>query len=228
MTSEIAERHGLDVRVIDGQELIAAEDAESFLVGCREERAIVVGLEGLRLEGDDLIPGVDAIAVFTTATDASESVQEALQFLRGLRGADYLYHFTLVSGNPAVFRAETLQGFFVGTASAKELEAEASSNRPNERGAQSWVSGYIWDRDSEELTVARPMMIALCDAFLRGDLTAGGLAEVVRMLIVSELFVWDDDLIAQMIHEWDSPEINYALTPENIEECKQRLVGEQI
>ena len=46
------------------------------------------------------------------------------------------------------------------------------------------------------------------------------LTTIAFALIASDYFTWDDDIIANVIFDWDNPEINYPITTQNLEKWK--------
>ena len=75
-------------------------------------------------------------------------------------------------------------------------------------------------------------LIRLCDAFLTGKLRAEHLEMIGFALEASEQFVWDseyadddDSPVAETIHSWASPEINYPLTGEIIAKFRHLLLN---
>jgi hypothetical protein len=105
----------------------------------------------------------------------------------------------------------------------------AAALAQNAVGATRQLSGIRWVNEIEDMSggflVTRGMAIALCDAVLSGDLPAEDLATVGFMLVSSDHFYWaeDDDEPAATFYDWASPEINYALTIENIRMFRARL-----
>ncbi len=124
-------------------------------------------------------------------------------------------------------REEVLKNFFEGTASAAELSADIAGSTKHVTS----VISYQRVEDMEcEFTVTRPMLIALCDAVLAGDLLPETLHEIGFALIASEHFVWDsdeDELLSEVINDWSCPEINYPLTADNVAHFRAWLKGDE-
>jgi len=117
-----------------------------------------------------------------------------------------------------------LRDFFAGMASAEQLARDV-------RGAIKRVSAVesyqlIEDMDTQ-WTVTRPMLVALCDAILEHKLTPDSLHQIGFALIASDHFEWEDDLIASVVSDWSCPEINYALTSENVARFRKWLLEEE-
>ena len=72
-----------------------------------------------------------------------------------------------------------------------------------------------------ETVITGEHLILLCDMFLAGDLTAEHLRAIAFFLLASDHFTWDTEIgdgavIADVIADWSAPEINFALTKENV------------
>lgn|SRR5579863_6651831 len=77
----------------------------------------------------------------------------------------------------------------------------------------------------DEFAITCPMLVSLCDAVLSGYFPADGLRVIGFALVASDAFAWEDDLISEVVNHWSCPEINYPLTPENIERFRNWLSG---
>lgn len=124
-------------------------------------------------------------------------------------------------------REEILKEFFLGRKNASELAADVCGSTKNFNQLVSRVE--IEDMD-ELFAVNREMLIALCDAVLSGSLPAQELRTIGFALVASNRFEWDgdqDDLLASVIADWSGPEINYALTPENVGRFRKWLNGDE-
>jgi len=85
----------------------------------------------------------------------------------------------------------------------------------------------IEDMD-EEFSVTREMLVSLCDAVLSGQFPSHELSTIGFALQASDRFTWDgEDLTGRVIDDWGSPEINYALTLENVQMFRNWLLGLQ-
>jgi hypothetical protein len=74
---------------------------------------------------------------------------------------------------------------------------------------------------SDDYEISKEHLICLCKAFLGKEINGDELKAAAFFLLGSDHFVWDGDskegsLIAEIIHDWAAPEINYPLTYENI------------
>lgn len=80
----------------------------------------------------------------------------------------------------------------------------------------------------DEFSVTRQMAVRLCDAVLKNELPAEALATIGFCLIASDKFTFDGDddpILADVIADWSCPEVNYALTLENVERFRKWLLG---
>jgi hypothetical protein len=71
---------------------------------------------------------------------------------------------------------------------------------------------------ADQFRVTRQMAVALCDAVLCGDLPTADLETIGFALVASDTFCWDDndDEPAETFWDWAAPEVNFALTLENV------------
>lgn len=124
-------------------------------------------------------------------------------------------------------REHVLRRFFEGKVTATDLSQDLAGSTKKVSALVSHVS--IEDMD-ESLNVTRSMLISLCDAVLAGSLPPGELRTIGFALEVSDKFEWDggaDELVANVIADWACPEINYALTIENVRRFRSWLTGNE-
>ena len=81
----------------------------------------------------------------------------------------------------------------------------------------------------EELVVTHEHVLRLCDAVLEGSLAPEDLEPIAFCIIASDQFLFEDstpynERVLDTLHDWDSPEINYALTHATVEKFKKRLL----
>jgi len=123
-----------------------------------------------------------------------------------------------------------LRDFFLGKADAKVLAKDIEGSRviTSSPGVLPVTSrNHIVDMDPD-FEVSRAHLIAVCDAFLTGSLTAADVEFIGYALASSSKFTWDgdqDDTLASIINDWAAPEINYSLNAENIQRCRRWLQG---
>jgi hypothetical protein len=87
----------------------------------------------------------------------------------------------------------------------------------------------IEDDLSDSFTVKPEHLLKLCDAFLAGDVTAQSVEDIAFGLIAAENFDWDSEAeqgarVADVLHNWDSPEINYPITITTMEKFRRYLL----
>ena len=76
-------------------------------------------------------------------------------------------------------------------------------------------------------------LIRVCDAVLGGAVKPGLLEAIGFCLVASDAFHWNRDSpeggrVAEVAHDWASPEINYPLTAANVATWRRRLLGEDV
>jgi len=123
-----------------------------------------------------------------------------------------------------------LRDFFLGKTDATALSKDIDESRAlmSPTGVSySKTSDGIVKMDSD-LDLSRAHLLTICDAFLSGSLSATDLEYIAFSLIASDRFNWDgdqDNTLAEILHEWAAPEINYPLNMENIQRCRRWLLG---
>ena len=81
----------------------------------------------------------------------------------------------------------------------------------------------------QEIKISRSDLIAKCDRYLNGEIQESDFENYAWNLITVEHFDWDDDVISDIIYQWDSPEINFPITKTNIRLWKHQLeTGENL
>jgi len=116
----------------------------------------------------------------------------------------------------------TLRDFFLGVVGPAELARDVENAIENIDEIRQVVR--VRDLDSE-FHINRQMLVRLCDTVLAGELPPASLEPIAFVLLTSDRFDWEeDDLLADVLNDWDSPVINYPLTLSNIERCKRWLL----
>lgn len=122
----------------------------------------------------------------------------------------------------------TLRDYLLGAVSADALVAEIDKAvEPSSRGGRRRV--HIEDLpEGERVNVTAPMLVRLCDTVLAGELPASALETIAFAIIASDRLRWDqaDDLVARVLYDWASPEINSDLTPGSVRMFRDWLTGE--
>jgi len=78
-----------------------------------------------------------------------------------------------------------------------------------------------------EYIITRNNLLKLCNDVLAGDLKPDHLTTISFALICSDYFHWDtddDEVVADVLFDWDSPEINHPPTIENLKKWKHYLL----
>ena len=93
------------------------------------------------------------------------------------------------------------------------------------------ITCYVKEDLTEDFVVTSNHLLQLCDAFLAGELDAEHLEIIGFALETSEHFTWDDaeadgedTPVAETIHSWASPEINYPLNHKIIAKFRELLL----
>ena len=72
-------------------------------------------------------------------------------------------------------------------------------------------------------------LVRLCDAVLAGELEPADLETIGFCLVASDHFIWDGDVspgdvVAETVHDWSAPEVNYPLTQDTVRKFRERLL----
>jgi hypothetical protein len=120
-----------------------------------------------------------------------------------------------------------LRYFLLDKVSAKRLARDVAGSF--QRSSQNEFEVMIADMDGEfPLTSAH--LIKLCDAVIEGDLPPEGLHAIGFAMMASDAFSWDadqDEVLGNVIPDWSCPEVNYALTVENVRRFRKWLAHEE-
>ena len=77
-----------------------------------------------------------------------------------------------------------------------------------------------------EFKITRNHLLKLSNDILANSLDLSILDTFSFILIGSDYFYWEDDVISTVLVEWNNPTINYPLTTNNLEEWKKFLSGQ--
>ena len=75
----------------------------------------------------------------------------------------------------------------------------------------------------QETKISRSDLIAKCDQYLNREIQEKDFEDYACNLITEEHFDWDDDVISDIIYQWDSPELNFPINKKNIQLYKHLL-----
>jgi hypothetical protein len=94
----VARRAGVALTTRGALTLVAAEDAARFLDACAAEGLRVLGFEGFRLDGQSVVPVMDAIADFSSGPpiSAEDSIRDSRRVLELVRHLASFFEFVLV------------------------------------------------------------------------------------------------------------------------------------
>ena len=120
---------------------------------------------------------------------------------------------------------ETLRDFFVGA-----VDADALCETMADAVEQVTPAGrrHHAIRAEGEFEVRPEHLVRLCDAFLNEHLVPEQLQSIAFCMIASDFFHWNSDtpeadLVAETLHDWASPEMNYPLNSVTMKLFKERL-----
>lgn len=121
-------------------------------------------------------------------------------------------------------REAVLRDFFLGKATAVNLRADLNAAVIGDGMMQRQA---IVEMPDDYLVTCQDLL-KLCDVILAKDLPSGALENIAFCLIASDHFEWDSDdpdgkIVADTVADWAAPEINYALTLENVRIFRERL-----
>ena len=123
-------------------------------------------------------------------------------------------------------REAALRDFFTGTLDGLHLAEHLHSSIQKSRLGETQC--YV-ERLAEEFEITSAHLVKLCDAVLEGKLPAELLRTIGFVLISSESFHWEKEhpqgeWVAQVVHDWASPEINYPLNDKTVEKRRHLLL----
>jgi hypothetical protein len=121
-------------------------------------------------------------------------------------------------------RETTIAGFFAGDVSATDLDLEARAAIEHVDSVRTHI--HIVDMPSESI-ITPDGLLRLIDAGIAEELTAESISAIAFTLVASDHFAWNDDIVAEIIHDWSAPEINYPLTPESLSRFRRWVLGEE-
>jgi hypothetical protein len=125
-------------------------------------------------------------------------------------------------------REAVLRDFFEGRLSAASLTRDLYGALVTEN---SRVTRHRIVDMAEEFEVRPAHLIMLCNAVLDGTVPIEQLKAIGFCLVASDAFHWDTNCpdgerVAEVAHDWSTPEINYPLTLANVAAWRGLLLGE--
>lgn len=122
-------------------------------------------------------------------------------------------------------RESVLRDYFLGVVDESHLTGDLAGSVVTT--SYDVITHHVSDDLVGQFEVNSNHLIGLCDAFLEGKLKAEDLELIGFALEASEHFLWDkteDSPVAETVHAWASPEINYPLTAATIAKFKHLLL----
>ena len=127
---------------------------------------------------------------------------------------------------PVCVKEDVLRSFFEGTTDAGQLAADLVGTITREGE----VLHQLIEDMAGEFTVEPRHLVRVCDGFLDGHLDAEAVEAIGFCLVSSDSFEWEGDSpeggrVAEVAHDWSAPEINFAVTEENVTQWRNYLQG---
>jgi hypothetical protein len=125
-------------------------------------------------------------------------------------------------------RESVLRDYFLGLVDESRLSEDLAGSAV--KTSYDVITCYVTEDLTEDFAVTSTHLLRLCDAFLVGKLNAEHLEIIGFALVTSEHFTWDesetdeDTPVAETIHCWASPEINYPLNHKTIAKFRELLL----
>jgi|SRR5687767_9293769 len=121
--------------------------------------------------------------------------------------------------------AETLRSFFEGQISSSALAEDLRGAwEPLRRSGKR----FIWNDLSTEFPVTPDHLVRVCDAAISGALSADDVQVIGSCLVASLNWTWPEGEVGERLvtiaHAWDTPEINYELTPRSMGKFRHWLL----
>lgn len=95
LIDEVTKRAGVSMLMHGALRLVRVDEAGRVLDICASDGLRVLGVECFRVEGSKVFPDMHAIADFSAALSAEESIADARRFLRQLDSAEYFVELEL-------------------------------------------------------------------------------------------------------------------------------------
>ncbi len=101
----VAQASGVALERVGSLELVAFDDAETFLEASAKEGLVVLGVEGFRIVAGQAVPDMESIADFSTCSSVHENecfLEEARRFIRKVGQPDMFFEFVFERRKPSV------------------------------------------------------------------------------------------------------------------------------
>lgn len=79
-----------------------------------------------------------------------------------------------------------------------------------------------------DFDLTRENLVALCDAAIDSDIDGESVSAIAFAILASDRFIWEDDVISEVLNDWSCPEINFPLAPPTYQMHRRWLKGEEI
>lgn len=124
-------------------------------------------------------------------------------------------------------REQNLKGYFESNLTAEQLLLDLRDSQ--QKTSYDVVSVFAEQIDDGEFEIKTEHLIKLCDDVISTKFSSADLNIIAFVLITSDYFYWNDATqegvrIADVIFDWDNPEIGYDLTKGNIQHWREYLL----
>jgi hypothetical protein len=94
-TDGVAANAGVTIERRGALSLVSAAEAGAFVDACVRLGVRIIGAEGFRLDGDYILPDMEAILDLSGVTDARESADATRRFLSKVAVAEHWFEFVV-------------------------------------------------------------------------------------------------------------------------------------
>ena len=123
-------------------------------------------------------------------------------------------------------KEQKLKQYFENLISAEELSEDLDGSKTQTSYDVSSI--YIEQIDEGEFEIEKSHLIKICNDFIDMKFSAIDVNSIASALSFSDFFTWggntkDDQIIAEIIFDWNAPEISFDLSLENFRHWKEYL-----
>jgi hypothetical protein len=119
-------------------------------------------------------------------------------------------------------RETTLEDYFNNIISAETLNSDAEGSAT--KTSYDVISVEVIQIENHgKYLINKAHLLRLCNDTIAGSITIPNLTTIAFTLICSDYFSWDDDIIGDVIFDWDNPDINHPITIANLNKWKHYL-----
>jgi hypothetical protein len=121
---------------------------------------------------------------------------------------------------------QKLKEYFENLISAQELSKDLENTQ--QKTSYDVTSISIEQIEEGEFEITKSHLIKICDDFISGKLSPSDINAIASCLSFSDFFDWggntiDNKLVAEVIYDWDNPELSFDLNLENFQHWKEYL-----